>query len=82
MATTQRHGIHQIDQASKIESGTGTDRNNLFAGFSLLPGEDFVSRIIGDSSNADFNISKVLSRQSKSYTGIDRFGHYARLTTI
>jgi hypothetical protein len=79
MATTQPHSIHQIDDASKIESGT--DRNNRFAGFGLLPGEDFASRIIGDSSNADFNISKVLSRLSKSYTGTDRFGHFARSLT-
>jgi hypothetical protein len=41
----------------------GGDRNNRFAGFGLLRGEDFDSRIIEDWSNADFNISKVLTRR-------------------
>src|SRR6516165_5744288 len=79
MATTQCHSIHQTDQDRKRQ---GRDRNNRFAGFGLRPSEEFANRIIGDSSNADFNISKVLSRLSKSYIGADRFGHFARLTTI
>jgi len=82
MATTQCHSIYQIDQASKIESGTAQIEITSLPGLAFCLGRISSSRIIGDSSNADFNISKVLSRLSKSYTGTDRFGHFARLTTI
>src|SRR6516165_5783143 len=81
MATTQCHSIYQIDQASKIESGTAQIEITSLPGLAFCLGRISSSRIIGDSSNADFNISKVLSRLSKSYTGTDRFGHFARSLT-